>query len=474
MPAAELVSYTATKLASLIKTKEVSCREVLEAFLGQIDALNPAVNAICTLDAVAALKIADAQDRSFDLDNLAPLAGLPIAIKDLVETKGLRTTYGSLLHKDFVPDFDQLFVTRLREAGANVIGKTNTPEFGAGSHTFNSVFGTTLNPYNLERSAGGSSGGAAAALAARMLPFADGSDLGGSLRNPAAFCNVVGFRVTPGRVPVWPTRNLWNPLPVTGPMARTVEDVALLLSAMAGPHPDYPQSLPEEGSTFRSSLKSATKGLRIAWTPDLGHLPVDGQVRSVCESACSVFEDLGAHVDPAAPDLKDANEIFQTLRAVAMAASYPEDFESLRGTVKDTVLWNVAEGHKRTGFDVSKAHIQHTLLYRRMLTFFDTYDFLILPSTQVPAFPADQEYPSEIEGRTFDTYINWMEICYAITLTGTPAISVPCGFTDEGLPVGLQIVGPPGKDLDVLKLAYAFEQATKHADRLPDILTTNQ
>jgi len=442
----------------------------MQAHLDRIDRVDPSVYAICTLcpdEALAGARTAD-QRLSAGLTP-RPLEGLPIAIKDLAETKGIRTTWGSPLFRDHVPEFDALHVERIRAAGAILIGKTNTPEWGAGSQTFNTLFGTTANPFDLSRTVGGSSGGAAAALAARMLPIADGSDLGGSLRNPAAFCNVVGFRPTPGRVPNHPDRMAWSPLAVHGPMARSVADVALLLSVMAGADPRAPLSLHDDPAAFARPLEAPITRARIAWTEDLGFLPVATEIRAATQSASRVLESLGCAVEHAHPDLRDAPAVFQTLRAFHFAARFGGFYREQRALLKDTIQWNTAVGLSLSAEEVGRAEIAHTRIYLRALAFFDDYDFLALPATQVAPFDKRTEWVREIEGVRFENYLQWMEVCSVITLTGCPAISVPCGFTPDGLPVGLQLVGRPGADRALLELAHAFETATRFGDRLPEL-----
>lgn len=452
---------TATDLANAIRTKELSAVEVMEAHLAQIERVNPVVNAIVTLDPDRAMRGAKAADDALARgDKTGPLHGLPVAHKDLVETKGIRTTKGSPLFKDFVPDYNALLVDRLQGAGAVTIGKTNTPEFGAGSQTFNPVFGATLNPYDTSRTCGGSSGGAAVALATGMLPIADGSDTGGSLRNPANFCNIVGFRPSPGRVPVWPSNMGWFPISVKGPMARTVEDVALLLQALAGPDPRSPIANREPGTVFAQPLARDFKGTHIAWSHDLGSFPVDPRITAVLDGQRSIFEQLGCVVEDGAPDFSDADEIFKVLRAWAFELAYTDLIAKHREQIKETVIWNAEEGQKLTGPQLSRAEMKRTQLYHRVRNFMETYEYLILPVSQVPPFPVTQEYITEINGVQMETYIDWMKSCYFITVTGLPAISVPCGFTPEGLPVGVQIVGRHEDDFGVLQLAYAFQEAT--------------
>ncbi|HHX65801.1 MAG TPA: amidase [Chloroflexi bacterium] len=469
----DLTFMTATELARLIRNKQVSAREVMEAHLAQIERVNPRVNAIVTLLPERALEAADDADRMLARGQaVGPLHGLPIAHKDLIPTRGIRTTYGSPLYADHVPDEDAIVVERVRAAGAISIGKTNTPEFGAGSQTFNEVFGETLNPYDTTRTCGGSSGGAAVALACGMLPLADGSDMGGSLRNPAAFCNVVGLRPSPGRVPVWPTQLGWSPFSVEGPMGRTVEDVALLLGAMAGPDPRSPISLSDPGHIFWRPLERDFNGTRIAWSSDLGGLPVDPRITRVMEGQRNTFRDLGCWVDDADPGWDGADEAFKVWRAWHFEAGRGELVDRHRDQVKDTVIWNVEQGRALTGPEIARAEIARTMLYQRLNRFMQRYEFLILPVTQVPPFDVKQRYVTEINGVEMETYIDWMRSCYYVSVTGHPAISVPCGFTPEGLPVGIQIVGRHHDDWGVLQLAYAFQQATgfwRHRPKVVEI-----
>tara|TARA_R110002095_G_scaffold160308_1_gene139021 strand:+ start:2805 stop:4238 length:1434 start_codon:yes stop_codon:yes gene_type:complete len=456
----------ATELAAQIRRRGIGIAESLQAALARIERVNPQLNAIVSLQAEAAMAQARAMDSATPGDD-QPLWGMPIAIKDLVLTAGIRTTFGSPLYADFVPDVDELFVTRLKRAGAIIIGKTNTPEFGAGSQTFNPVFGATRNPYALERTCGGSSGGAAAALAAGLLPFADGSDLGGSLRNPASFCNVVGFRPSPGRVPNWPKQFSSEPWSVSGPMARSVDDAALLLSVMAGPDLRSPISLPEPGATFRQSLTGDAQGARFAFSEGFGQFPVDAAVTDVLRAALPVFETIGGRVDEDAPDLQDAAEIFSTFRAWLFATRFRDDYARHAGKMKQSVRWNIEQGLQLALDDITAASVKHSALVGRVAGFFDNYDFLLCPAAQVPPFSLEQEWVSSINGVELPTYLDWMGVCWAITVTGCPAISVPAGFTPDGLPIGIQIVGRRGHDLDVLRVARAFEQATGFAARRP-------
>ena len=472
MSESDICFMTATEMAHRIRARKLSCREVMQAHLTRIDRINPIVNAIVTqIPPEQMLAAADTADKSLACgENTGPLHGLPIAHKDLVPTKDMRTTFGSRIYKDFVPDHDGLIVERLKKAGAITIGKTNTPEFGAGSQTFNQVFGETLNPYDTTKTCGGSSGGAAVALACGMLPLADGSDMGGSLRNPGNFCNIVGFRTSPGRVPVWPRFTGCFPISVQGPMARTVQDVALMLSVIAGPDPRSPIAIAEPGSLFTRPLDRDFKDVKIAWSQDLGEFPVDPRVTKILESRRRVFEDLGCIVEEAQPNFSDADEIFKVWRAWNFELQYAELLKDHRELIKDTVIWNVEEGQKLTGPQIGKAEIKRTELYHRVREFMKNHDYLICPVNQVPPFDINQRWVQEINGIKMETYIYWMKSCYYITVTGLPAISVPCGFTPEGLPVGMQIVGRHNDYFGVLQIAHAFEQATEVWQRRPPVL----
>ena len=458
----------ATELAHKLRKKEISAREVLSAHLAQIERVNPKVNAIVTLIAEQALEEAARLDEEITRGETAgPLHGLPIAHKDLQNTRGIRTTYGSPIYRDFVPNADSLVVERLQGAGAITIGKTNVPEFGAGSQTFNSVFGATRNPYDLTKTSGGSSGGAAAALACGFMPIADGSDMGGSLRNPANFCNVVGFRPSPGRVPSWPVELGWFTLSVDGPMARTVSDVALLLSVLAGPDSRSPIALSDSGSIFAQPLDRDFKGTRIAWV-DLG-LPYEPNVKNVVNSNRAIFESLGCIVEEAEPDFSDADEISKTWRAWSFEAGLSNEYQKYKDQLKDTVIWNIEQGLQLTGPQLAQIELKRTQLFHRLREFMERYEFLILPVSQVLPFDVNQPYPTEINGEKMLTYIDWMKSCYYISTVGYPALSVPGGFTESGLPVGVQIVGRHHDDWGVLQLGFAFEQATEHWKHHPTV-----
>ena len=455
---------TAKELVRRMRAKDVSAREVMDAHLHRIEQVNPKVNAIVTLSGDQARKRAEQLDEEAAHGRFAgPLHGLPIAHKDLVETKGMRTTFGSPIFAEYVPDFDTLLVERIRRAGAIAIGKTNTPEFGAGSQTFNPVFGATRNPWDLTKTCGGSSGGAATALACRMLPIADGSDMGGSLRNPASFCSVVGFRTSPGRVPKYPARNGWSPLAVDGPMARTVEDVALFLSAIAGPDPRAPLSIEEASSRFQEPLDRNLKGVKIGWCVRLEGMTFDPRVEEVFSRSRQMFEAIGCITEDVAPDFTGADQAFRTLRAHGFHGQLGALLPQYRERIKSTVVDELERGSRLTGPEIAEADRLRSELYARFGVIMSKFEYLALPVSQVPPFPIDQEYVTEIAGVKMATYIDWMRSCYWITMTSLPAISVPAGFTRDGLPVGVQIVGRHQADLAVLQLAYALQEAASIA-----------
>jgi amidase len=465
----ELCFSSASELAARIGRRDVSAREVMEAHLARIARVNPALNAIVTLHADQALAAADrADDAQRRGEALGPLHGLPVAHKDSFMTRGMRTTFGSPIYRDFVPELDSIVVERQQRAGAITIGKTNMPEFAAGSQTFNTVFGATRNPYDLAMTCGGSSGGAAVALATGMVALADGTDLGGSLRNPANFCNVVGLRPSVGRVPQWPADDPWNTLSVAGPMGRTVGDVALYLSVLAGADSRDPIAAPGDGARFRGALDREFRGTRIAWSADLGGLPLEPAVREVLAPHRSTCTALGCDVEDAEPSFAGADEAFQTLRGIMFANAFGPLLDRHPTSFKDTIVWNVAYGRERTGDQVATAHRLRGQLFARMRAFMERYEFLVCPVNQVAPFSVEQPYPTSIDGVPMETYMDWMRSCYFITLTGHPAISVPCGFTGEGLPVGIQIVGRYRDEFGLLQFAHAFEQATRAGLRRPD------
>jgi amidase len=464
----DLCELGAVELASRIRRREVSARDVMAAHLARIERVNPRVNAIVTLVAERAMADAARADEALARGGtVGPLHGLPAAHKDLVDTAGIRTTRGSPFYRDNVPTRDALIVTRMRRAGAITLGKTNTPEFGAGSNTFNTVFGATRNPYDLTRTVGGSSGGAAAALAAGMVPIADGSDTGGSLRNPAAFCNVVGLRSSPGRVPR--ETGSWSPLSVWGPMARTVADTALFLSAIAGPHPADPLSLSDDPARFAAPLGRDFRGVRVAWWRGLGGIPFEPEIRRVVDANRRVFEELGCVVEEAEPDFAGVDEAFPILRHPSYHASYAALARQRPEWVKDTVRWEIAEAERNTSADVGRAMARQARMHEQSRQFFERYDYFVLPVTQVAPFDVTTPYPTQVAGTPMPTYIDWMRSCWYITFMANPAISVPGGFTAAGLPVGLQIVGRHRDDWSVLQMAHAYERATRHGERRPPL-----
>ena len=464
----ELCDLSAIELAARIRRKQVSAREVMTAHLARIERVNPKVNAIVTLVADRAMAdAARADELTAKGGALGVLHGLPIAHKDLIDTAGIRTTKGSRVYQDTVPTRDALLVTRERAAGAITVGKTNTPELGAGSQTFNEVFGATRNPYDLTKTCGGSSGGAAVALACGMVPLADGSDFGGSLRNPAAFCNIVGLRPSPGRVPA--ETNGWQPFSVWGPMARSVADLALFLSAIAGPDLRSPLTIKDDPAKFRAPLTRAFKGVRVAWWKGLGGIPFELEIRGVVDANRRVFENLGCVTEEAEPDFTGVAEAFPALR---YAANYAQNALLVRQRpewVKETIKFEVAEAERSTAADIGRALARQTLMYEQSRQLFATYDYFVLPVTQVAPFDINVPYPTSIAGSLMGSYIDWMRSCWYITFMSNPAISVPGGFTPSGLPVGLQIVGRHHDEWSVLQLAHAFEQATGHGNRRPAI-----
>ena len=472
---AALWENDAITLAGMLRSRDVSAREVIAAHIERIEAADGAVNAVVTRCFEQAMAKAAATDQALAQgEEPGLLHGLPVAHKDLVDTAGIRTTYGSPLFAEHVPERDELMVSRMSRAGAISLGKTNVPEFGAGSHTVNRVFGATRNPYDLSRSAGGSSGGAAAALAARMVCLADGSDLGGSLRNPASFCNVVGLRPSPGRVPRWPVTDPADTLGVEGPMARTVADVALLLAVQSGPDPraalalDAPPPQLAEPGDVRRLLAQDPSGLRVAWSADLG-LPVEHAVRATLAPARTVLADLGCQVSDATPDLAGGDEVFRTWRALRFATAFGPLLRADPGSLGPNVAWNTERGLELTVADLSRATVLWAALADRISAFFTEFDVLACPVSQVPPFAVDLDWVHEIDGVPHETYLDWMRSAYLISVTGLPAISVPAGFTPDGLPVGLQLVGRRRADWHLLSIAAAFEAATGYAQTVPSL-----
>lgn len=466
-----ITAMDAVDLSRAIRGKQVSCREVMEAFLDRIDRLNPEVNAIVSLqDREGLLLQADERDRKLARgEYLGWMHGFPQAPKDLALTAGIPTTLGSPILKDNIPLQDAFIVERARRSGAIVIGKTNTSEFGLGSQTYNEVFGTTLNAFDRTKTAGGSSGGAAVALALHMLPVADGSDMMGSLRNPAAYNDVFGFRPSFGRVPYGPTLDVfYQQLATEGPMARNVTDLAMLLSVQAGFDSRAPLSLREAPDVFTRSLERDFKGVRVAWMGDVGgHLAMEPGVLDLCGGALKTFESIGCIVEEALPAFSPERlwETWLTLRGFLLAGIAGPFYRvpEWKALMKPEAVWEVENGLEIRGDAVYRATVDRSAWYLALDALFRKYECLLLPSAQVFPFNAGVHWPNEIAGRTMDTYHRWMEVVIGPTLAGLPAIGVPAGFNDAGLPMGLQVIGKPGADLAVLQLAFAYEQA---ADRV--------
>jgi len=464
----EICFMRARDLAGTIREKKISAREVMQAHLKQIARVNPKVNAMVTLVPEEQLMAqALAADEAIAKGHLlGALHGLPVGVKDLHLTKGIRTTHGSPLHANDIPNADCLVVEREKNAGAIVIGKTNVPEWGLGSQTFNPVFGPTLNPYDLGKTCGGSTGGGAVALACGMVPLADGSDMGGSLRNPPNFCNVVGIRPSPGRVPNPPTTLGWFTLSVDGPVARDVADCAFFLSVLAGFDRRSPISIDPSGSQFANPLGRDFKGVRVAMFKDLG-LPWEPAVRDAAKAQRSVLESLGCIVEEAEPDLTDAKECFLLWRHWSIELSFGDILEANADKLNQYVHWHVHEGRKLTGPQLARIEAKRTELYQRMRQFMEKYEFFVLPVNQVLPFDVKTHYPTEIAGVKMETYMAWMKSAYYISAVGNPAMSVPCAFSEGGLPIGIQIVGRHHDDWGVLQMGYAFEQATNIGKRRP-------
>ncbi|MBR0872156.1 amidase [Bradyrhizobium tropiciagri] len=451
-----LVRETACAVVDKLKAGDVSPLELLDVLEARIAEVDGKVNALPTLcfdrarSHAKALMQKPAAERGL-------LAGLPVPIKDLTNVQGVLTTQGSPIYKDNIPAKSDILVERLEENGGVIYAKSNTPEFGAGANTFNEVFGPTCNPWDTSRSAAGSSGGAAAALASGTAWLAHGSDMGGSLRNPASFCGIVGLRPSIGRVAHTVSAAVDRNLGVQGPMARNVEDLALLLDAMSGEHPGDPLSLPSPAASFLSAARSGNKPKRIAYSPDLGITPVDPEVKAVTRKAAERFAEAGAIVEEAHPDLREAHECFHVLRAFDFAISKAQLLRTKRDLLKPEVIWNIEEGLKLTVEQLERAEAQRVALAARTLEFFDKYDLLLAPATIVPPFPVENRYVAECGGKKFDNYVEWLGIVYAITLACCPALSLPCGFTASGLPVGLQMVAKPRADAQLLAGAKVLE-----------------
>ena len=451
-----LVRETANAIVGKLRKGEVTPLDLLDVLEKRIAEVDGKVNALPTLCFDRARTHAKALMQKKPAER-GLLAGMPIPIKDLTNVAGVRTTQGSPIYKDNVPARSDLLVEHLENNGAVIYAKSNTPEFGAGANTFNEVFGPTLNPWDTSKSAAGSSGGAAVALATGTAWLAHGSDMGGSLRNPASFCGIVGLRPSIGRVAHTPIAAIDRNLGVQGPMARNVEDLALLLDAMSGEHPADPLSLPVLPASFLSAARSGKKPKRVAYSPDLGITPVDPEVKAVTRRAAERFAEAGVAVEEAHPDLREAHECFHVLRAFDFALSKAALLRSKRDLLKPEVIWNIEEGVKLTVEQIERAEAQRVALTERTLKFFESYDILLCPATIVPPYPIENRYVSECDGKKFDNYVEWLGIVYAITLACCPALSLPCGFTRSGLPIGLQMVAKPRGEAELLAGAKALE-----------------
>jgi amidase len=475
----DLCFTPAVELARLYRARKVSPLEVMQAVLERLDRVNPVVNAFVTVDREGALRQARRATAALARRNatVGPLHGIPVGIKDVTLTKGMRTTFGSKLFEDFVPDEDAAVVERLRAAGAIVMGKTNTPEFAFGPNTVNAVFGATRNPWNPALSSGGSSGGSAAALATGMCPIAQGTDLGGSLRGPAALCGVVGFRTTPGLIPRYPEILAWDSYSVEGPMARSVGDAALLLSVMAGPADDRaPMNYATDGSAFRAAVtRPSVKGLRIAWTPDMaGLVAVDPEIARAVEESAAAFRTLGARMERASPDMADVPEVVALTRGFLMVARHADKLERFAGQLQAGLVENTTQGLAMSARDVARGELLRTRLWQRVRGFLQAHELWLTPTAAVPAFPIELPHAMEIGGKPAGKTLQRSYLTYAFSVLGLPAISVPCGFTRAGLPIGLQIVGRPRQEATVLRAAAAFEAARPWAQRIPPLVTQNR
>ena len=459
---------------SLIKTKKISCMELLGLHLDKLEKINPKVNAITTkLYDEAIISAKDSDERISNGENIRSLEGLPTAIKDLHMTRGVVTTEGSRIYKNRIPDYDSLIVSRIKQAGVTMLGKSNTPEFGAGSQTFNELFGPTLNPYDLTKTCGGSSGGSAVALACGIVSIATGSDLGGSLRNPAAWNNVVGFRPTLGLVPSF-SKIPWNTLSTDGPMGRTVEDIVLQMKVISGNDKYIPSNINMNlGFNLEEFFRKKQTKLKIAWGGNLGNRPINKEVLDITKDSMKEFMDIGVEIFEDFPDLSESDEIFNSFRAYKFAIDHEDHLNSYPTLVKKTIKWNTNKGIKMKALHLAKMEQLRAEIWKRMIKFFENYDFLALPVTSVPPFSVDIEYPKKINNIELKTYLDWMWPCYVISVTGMPAISVPCGFTKNGLPVGLQLIGSHLKDIDLLSIAYAFQEVTNCYKKTPKICIEN-
>jgi amidase len=473
--AVDLCYTPAHVIATLVMTNKVSPTEVVKTFIERIEKINPGINAYCTVVEEAALRAAGKlEDQMRAGLTPGPLAGVPVSIKDVTLTKGIRTTFGSLLYKDYVPEVDSLVVERLKAAGAMILGKTNTPEFAAGGSTYNDLFGPTRTPWNTAYNSGGSSGGSAAAVAAGLCALAEGNDLGGSLRIPASFCGIVGMRPSPGRIPFYPNDLYWDTLSLEGPMARSVDDLALMFDVMAGPDKRSPVALmPQEESYFVSVKQGRDRkcNLKVAWSDNLNLTPVDHEVLAVARQSIKIFEQLGCTVTEACPDFSGLQETAAVLRGVRYAALYQDQLEKQEflELVNPNIIGNARQGLALTAAAIARADQHRSRLWQQMLEFFEQYDLIAVPTVPIKPFPADTTYPTEINGQKMKSYIDWIMLTYAFSVSGLPAISIPCGLTKDGFPVGLQLAGKPGGERELLIAAACFEQHGPWQSRKPPL-----
>ena len=463
----QLIDLTATEVARKIRAKEVSPLDVLDAAIQRIEEVNPKVNAL------PILCLDQARERAIKLSQTVtsggecgPLFGLPIAVKDYNDLAGVRTTYGSPIFANHKADRSDATVLKLEAAGAIPVGKSNVPEW-AGAHTFNPVFGHTLNPWDARLSAGGSSGGSAVALATGMVWLATGNDLGGSLRVPASFNSIVGLRPSPGRIPRGRRLPAFDTLWVEGPMGRCVADVALMLDGAVGSSPEDPLSFDHNGASFVSALEDTALPRRVAFSPDLGIVPMESEVAEICAAAAQRFTEIGAEVCDATPDFSGVIEGFQTLRGVLIAVLMETLLEDHRDQIAPEIVWNIEKGLTATNAEILKAERVRWELYHRMASFFEHYDLLLCPTVSVPPFPMEQRYVETIAGQPTETYIDWIAITFAVTMTSCPALSLPAGFSSSGLPIGLQVIGRPRGEAELLRACHRMEELLGLASKVP-------
>jgi amidase len=467
----DLCYSEAHELSAMIRAKKVSPVEVINGFLKRINQVNPLINAYCTVAADSAVEAAKNKEKELSVGKLpGPLHGLPVAIKDVTLTKGIRTTFGSTLYQNYVPDIDSLIVERLKEAGAIIIGKTNTPEFAAGGATYNDLFGPTSTPWNTKYNSGGSSGGSAAAVAAGLCALASGNDLGGSLRIPASFCGIVGLRPSPGRVPCYPNDLNWDTMSLEGPMARSVSDLALMLDVLSGPDKRSPVALLPKERSFFESVRQKKKGtLKVAWSDNLNLTPVDEEVLAIVRVSIDTLRDLGWTVIEETPDFSGLQETAAVMRGMRYGALYQQklDDPEFIEKVNPNIISNTRQGLALPADAIARAEKHRSQLWQQMLEVYSRYDLIITPTVPVKPFLADIAYPTEINGKPMESYIDWIMLTYAFSVTGLPAISLPCGWTKEGVPVGLQMVGKPAGERELLIAAACYEEANPWLHRRP-------